>query len=586
MPGNSLIGNLAVNLTMETAAFQRGATIAEKRTEAMRTKFAAAGKSVAGLGAALGVGIGVAAITNVARSAFDMASALEESAQKVGVSVEALQELRFAAQQTGVSEDQLSAALNRLNKSMGELQLGKKGAVDAFAQIGLAADDLKGKAPEEALRIIADALNKLPDVQQRVAVGSQIMGRGFSQLLPLINGGSAALDSYSEAARKNGIITTEEARQLDEMADSWERSKAKIAVATAKVIAGFASLEKAVFQWFEFRDRVLAAAGELASGAVNYVNKMVSGISAAITGRLNAIWDSVSKKIDYIGGKFKWLYDVVVGNSYIPDMVDEIGAQMARLDAVLVQPVVGATSKAADAFRNLQAQTKSILDRLFPEASALNQLKSEMATLEEAMKRGILTAEQYKAALDRLQTEGLTDEPIGVLGQGSLVPGSDDIAAGIEAVLDRLPQLIDRTQQWRDVVGMVATDLASIAGDFLARAVEGTAKLKDLFRELLAYALRALTAPNGPLSAVLGNIGGARAAGGPVVKGKGYLVGENGPEWFSPGSSGRIISNDNLRGMMAAASGGQVFNIYTNDADSFRRNERQIARDGRRRLGV
>lgn len=581
MAGSSLIGNLAVNLTMETAAFQRGATIAEKRTEAMRSRFAAATKSVSGLGAALGVGIGVAAISNLARSAFDMASALSESAEKVGVSVEALQELRFAAQQTGVSEDQLAAALNRLNKSMGELQLGKKGAVDAFAEIGLAADDLKGKAPEEALRIIADALNKLPDVQQRVAVGSQIMGKGFSQLLPLINGGSAALNSYSEEARKNGIITAEEARQLDAMADSWERIKVKLSVATAKIIAGFASLEEAVIKWYDFRDRVLAAAGELANKAVTYVNNMVSGISKAITGALNAVWDSAAKKIDWIGGKFKWLYDVVVGNSYIPDMVDEIGAQMARLDAVLVQPVVGATSKAAEAFRDLQAQTKGLLDRLFPEQAAFNTLKSEMATLEEAMKRGILTAEQYAAALNRLQTEGLSDAPIDVLGTGSLV--GDDIATGFESLIDRMPQLIDRTQQWRDVVGQVSADLVSIGGDWLSRFIDGAAKLKDLFKQLAIYAIQALTSQGGPLSQLFG---GARAMGGPVVKGKGYLVGENGPEWFSPGTSGRIISNDNLRGMVGNSSRGDIHIHGVRDFDSFRRNETQLRRSSRRALGI
>jgi hypothetical protein len=37
--------------------------------------------------------------------------------------------------------------------------------------------------------------------------------------------------------------------------------------------------------------------------------------------------------------------------------------------------------------------------------------------------------------------------------------------------------------------------------------------------------------------------GGARAEGGPVSAGKGYLVGENGPELFMPGRSGTIAAN-------------------------------------------
>lgn len=39
-----------------------------------------------------------------------------------------------------------------------------------------------------------------------------------------------------------------------------------------------------------------------------------------------------------------------------------------------------------------------------------------------------------------------------------------------------------------------------------------------------------------------------RAAGGPVTRGRAYLVGENGPEMFTPTQSGHITSNDELGG--------------------------------------
>ena len=41
---------------------------------------------------------------------------------------------------------------------------------------------------------------------------------------------------------------------------------------------------------------------------------------------------------------------------------------------------------------------------------------------------------------------------------------------------------------------------------------------------------------------------GARAAGGPVAPGGSYLVGERGPELFTPSSSGNITPNDALSG--------------------------------------
>jgi murein DD-endopeptidase MepM/ murein hydrolase activator NlpD len=46
-----------------------------------------------------------------------------------------------------------------------------------------------------------------------------------------------------------------------------------------------------------------------------------------------------------------------------------------------------------------------------------------------------------------------------------------------------------------------------------------------------------------------GVFGGARASGGPVLSGRSYLVGENGPELFSPSGSGAILPADATAGM-------------------------------------
>jgi hypothetical protein len=88
--------------------------------------------------------------------------------------------------------------------------------------------------------------------------------------------------------------------------------------------------------------------------------------------------------------------------------------------------------------------------------------------------------------------------------------------------------------------------------------------------------------------------------GGAVNDNQFYLVGENGPELFAPGMSGTIIPNHSLpripRGVYGRSSsdggwrrGGdqplvQNFNFPNSDFDSFRRNERQMARDTRRRM--
>lgn len=54
---------------------------------------------------------------------------------------------------------------------------------------------------------------------------------------------------------------------------------------------------------------------------------------------------------------------------------------------------------------------------------------------------------------------------------------------------------------------------------------------------------------------------GAREFGGPVTAGKSYLVGERGPELFTPNTSGGIVSN---KDMNSAGGGGMTVNISNN----------------------
>jgi hypothetical protein len=51
--------------------------------------------------------------------------------------------------------------------------------------------------------------------------------------------------------------------------------------------------------------------------------------------------------------------------------------------------------------------------------------------------------------------------------------------------------------------------------------------------------------------------GGFRAEGGPVKRGKAYVVGEKGPEWFAPGENGFIGTSSSGGGF-----GGSPINIY------------------------
>jgi phage-related minor tail protein len=118
----------------------------------------------------------------------------------------------------------------------------------------------------------------------------------------------------------------------------------------------------------------------------------------------------------------------------------------------------------------------------------------------------------------------------------------------------------------------------AIERDFVRAARAGEVSLKGLSRAILNDLKRAAIdsfirkpVENLVFSALSGAFGGGRAEGGFVAAGQSYLVGERGPELFTPAASGRIGG--------AGAPGVNVSITLpgVTDAASFRNSQTQIA---------
>ena len=116
-------------------------------------------------------------------------------------------------------------------------------------------------------------------------------------------------------------------------------------------------------------------------------------------------------------------------------------------------------------------------------------------------------------------------------------------------------------------IGTILKVAFQVVGTAIAAVIGGVSDLVDFFVRLinLVKAFIDLVKSN-PLVKGIGELidrifGGGKATGGPVSGGTTYLVGERGPELFTPSGSGNIIPNNRLGGGAAA-----VFNITVNGA--------------------
>jgi hypothetical protein len=259
------------------------------------------------------------------------------------------------------------------------------------------------------------------------------------------------------------------------------------------------------------------------------------------------------------------------------------------------------------------------------------QLQQQVELLNSALSSGEISATEFGQAMDRLldptdqageATRRLSGEVEALFGQTAIAR-----ARQLQTVIDEINrqteagsrsraeadqvinQLVGGTAAQTQRTNDFARDLGLTFTSAFEGAISGGKGLRDILKgiesDLLKLGTRKLvTEPlgnlltsviggggagggaGGILSSIVGafGFGGARAMGGPVMAGMGYLVGEKGPEIFRPGSSGSIIPNNAIGG------GTIVFNVATPDVNSFRASQGQLyaqasqalARAGRR----
>ncbi|PKB19660.1 hypothetical protein B0I00_1900 [Novosphingobium kunmingense] len=341
--------------------------------------------------------------------------------------------------------------------------------------------------------------------------------------------------------------------------------------------------------------------GTLATAAIAAMARLVTGVREWLVGKLGAVWKTVTDKIETVKRGFFNLYDAVVGHSYVPDMVDGIAAEMARLDAVMVAPAQKATSKAAEAFKAMADRIKPLLDRLFPQMAALNAFRADNAAIDAAAaagpaKGGISPelAEQARLAL-ALQGVGadiaaplqaITD----ALEMDKPLIDFDKIAAGLDALGQKLGGgVAEKISGLKDGIrsfGLSAQDAFVTVADNLKGLILGAQSLGDALRNIAAqFASKILDKAFDALGSAL-KIPGF-ATGTQFAPGGLALVGERGPEFVNLPRGARVHTASDTRDMLAQPAPARNITMIVNtpNADSFRRSERQIDRDLRRRVG-
>ncbi|TKR55386.1 hypothetical protein D7I39_11270 [Allopusillimonas ginsengisoli] len=228
-----------------------------------------------GLGTALkglGLGLSVGGLVSMFKSVATDVEALNKMSEQIGIAIEDLGALRYAAaDMAGMAEGRFDMALRRMTRRIGEAADGGGPAADALKRLKLEARELARMDAGTQFRTIADAIASMPTQADRLRVTMALFDTEGMPLVTMLQKGSGAITEMEAEARRLGVtINKVDAGRIEELNSAFERIRAQIqGVKQEAAIASLPAVE------------LLSSGLEKLAGNFDVIAKVVGGAVAA-----------------------------------------------------------------------------------------------------------------------------------------------------------------------------------------------------------------------------------------------------------------------------------------------------------------
>lgn len=446
MAENAVIGALRVELGLDSASFEQGL----KKTTAGLQKWQKVAllsfAAVATAGAAAAVGLGRAM-----DSAIDRFDAMGKAAQKVGVTVEALSRLNYAAQLSDVSLDQLTGGLIKLSANMAKVAAGQ-GPAAAFAALGISVRDATGelRSADAVFGDVAEQFARMEDGSTKTALAVQIFGKAGAELIPLLDEGRQGLAKLADESDAFGqTVSANAARNADEFGDNLE----KVGFATQGVVNVVADAALPVLKYLSeaFLDNVRKGQGleTFAHGLVDAIKFTVSAVAVGVTA-LKAFGEAIQTVL--VAGSIaqsgfqNWGFALDVLKNGFGDINEQIGATTEFVNglwAVVDQnspdgegtspltPLIEDLGAAKEAARQFKQELQEGQEVFLATRTPFEALQLELDKLGHLLNKGVIDWETYERAVSAA-TVDTASQALGSIG--NLVGGLSDAFGDVKAL--------------------------------------------------------------------------------------------------------------------------------------------------------
>lgn len=456
------VKTLKVELTAGTAGFQRGFAQAASATQKLSGQLGGLRASLtAGFGAVTSVMAPVVAgITAVggafalaAKHTLDYADAFVDLSTRSGHTVEWLQATKFAAEQSGISLEEVTSASEKLRKALGE---GTEKTTEAVRALGLSFRDLRESSPDEQMDKVLRALAGVTDTTARTTIAMQLFGKSGGALLAM----AGDFETLKARAEELGIVISEKnVRAAEALGDGIG--------ALTTVFGGLVNNLGTTITSSAAVHEVLGIVTEAFAELSRWVAANTDAIRGFISGGLQLLAGWISGVISAIQLLVHGWYALQDGALAVVSTMDRLALTFRMLKEVMANPL---QAKAIFADYQRELGRVSEAQKIASESVARDRAKADKAF---AAGQGVIV--KVTDALQRLGSAEVEVGKSGARGAGGLTEIGNAAEQAAEQAAKLLAELSGKAAQEK---------VDELARAFSVLGVEGVADLEALRKKL------------------------------------------------------------------------------------------------------
>jgi hypothetical protein len=287
-------------LSLDSAAFERGAKRAEASMSNLQRRFSRVGRSLRSFGTTMSTRVTapmVAGFGLMARSAFNSAFEIERFADLSNSGVVEFQRFAAGARDVGFEQGKLADILKDTNDRVGDfIATGGGPMADFFENIapkvGVTAEQFQKLSGPEALQLYVSSLEQAGLSQQEMTFYMEALASDATALLPLLRNNGEEMDRLADSAENAGAVMS--GKTIAALNDSREALRAagdaakglfnQLAASLAPALESLAEKLQVAARWFSDLSPEARRFAAIAATVAAAVGPLAIGVGFLATG--------------------------------------------------------------------------------------------------------------------------------------------------------------------------------------------------------------------------------------------------------------------------------------------------------------